>query len=133
MITIARNQFYEFSYEPDKNRIHFRMLGYWKSPEVVPEYLKDWGKTLEMAKPGFTLIADVRDMITHPVTVKQLHEKAIESCVDAGITYVAEISPLDKIAVLQTGGMAKEKQVPYIKVLDYTLAGHILDQLQQEK
>jgi hypothetical protein len=127
MITIAANQHYKFSYDEHKNRVYFRMSGYWKNPEVVPEYLQDWGAAIKLTRPGFTLVADVSEMITHPASVKQLHEKAMDLCNIGGIGHVAEISPSDKIAVLQTAGMADKTQLKYTRFQDQASADTFLD------
>ncbi|WP_051359788.1 hypothetical protein [Adhaeribacter aquaticus] len=129
MIAVAQNPYYEFSYDPAKNRLYFKFLGYWKSPDVVPDYLQEWGHVIKLTKPGFTIVADVRNMITHPREVKQLHEKAIDLCIIAGVSHIAEVTPADKIAVLQTTGMADKAQLSYNRFPDVASADAYLDQL----
>ncbi|OKL39172.1 hypothetical protein A3841_04310 [Pontibacter flavimaris] len=129
MLSIARNQFYEIAYSAEKNRLYFRIDGYWKSPEVVPSYISDWKKALELTKPSFTLLADFRNMVTHPSSVKFLHQEVAEGLAKSGISNLAEVSPSDKIAVLQTGSVTKDAKISHIKVTDIVLGEHILDRL----
>ncbi|KAA9331896.1 hypothetical protein [Adhaeribacter soli] len=129
MIIITRNQFYELVYSPAKNRIYFTIRGYWRNPEQVPDFFADWQKALQQTQPGFTVLADLQEMITHPVAVKEMHFKVASSLLAAGISYIAEVSPIDKIAVLQTSSIIKENQLNHIKVHDKTLGETILDQL----
>jgi hypothetical protein len=129
MITITNNQFYELNYDRDKNRIYLRINNYWKSPEIVPNYLSDWGKVIELAKPGFTLLADFRNMLTHPTSVKLIHESVVDLLVKSKVSYVAEVSPIDRIAVLQVSGVLKQIGRGSIKVADIVLGENILDQL----
>ncbi|WP_162426687.1 hypothetical protein [Pontibacter pudoricolor] len=129
MITITNNQFYELNYDRNKNRIYLRINNYWKSPEIVPNYLSDWGKIIELAKPGFTLLADFRNMLTHPTSVKEIHESVVDLLVKSKISYVAEVSPIDRIAVLQVSGVLKQIGRGSIKVADIVLGENILDQL----
>ena len=133
MITVSDNQFYELAYDPHKNRIYMRINSYWKSPEVVPHYLSDWNKVIGLAAPGFTLLADFRNMITHPASVKELHEAVANRLVESRISYVAEVSPTDRIAVLQVSGVWKQIGKGRIKVADIVLGENILDQLTDGK
>ncbi|MCP2045319.1 hypothetical protein [Pontibacter sp. HSC-36F09] len=129
MITVSDNQFYELAYDPEKNRIYMRINNYWKSPEVVPNYLNDWNKVIGLAAPGFTLLADFRNMITHPVSVKKMHEAVANKLLESNVSYVAEVSPTDRIAVLQVSGVWKQIGKGSIKVADIALGENILDQL----
>lgn len=74
MIAVSNNPHYELNYDRTKNRIYLRINNYWKAPEVVPNYLSDWNKVIELATPGYTLLADFRNMLTHPASVKEMHE-----------------------------------------------------------
>ncbi|SIT83246.1 hypothetical protein SAMN05444128_1237 [Pontibacter indicus] len=133
MITVSDNQFYELAYDPQKNRIYMRINNYWKSPDVVPNYLNDWNKVISLAAPGFTLLADFRNMITHPASVKELHEAVANKLFESRISYVAEVSPTDRIAVLQVSGVWKQIGKGSIKVADVVLGENILDQLTEAK
>jgi hypothetical protein len=129
MIAVSNNQYYELNYDRNKNRIYLRINNYWKSPEVVPTYLSDWDKVITLAKPGFTLLVDTRNMITHPTSVKEMHEAVAIRLAESQISYVAEVSPTDRIAVLQVSGVMKQIGKGSIKVADIVLGENILDQL----
>ncbi len=129
MIAVSNNEFYELSYDRKKNRVYMKINNYWKSPEVVPAYLSDWDKVIGLTKPGFTLLADFRNMLTHPTSVKQLHEKVANRLAESKISYVAEVSPIDRIAVLQVSGVLRQIGQGNIKVADIVLGENILDQL----
>ncbi|WP_139307995.1 hypothetical protein [Pontibacter flavimaris] len=84
---------------------------------------------MELTKPSFTLLADFRNMVTHPSSVKFLHQEVAEGLAKSGISNLAEVSPSDKIAVLQTGSVTKDAKISHIKVTDIVLGEHILDRL----
>jgi len=133
MIAVSNNQYYELNYDRNKNRIYLRINNYWKSPEVVPNYLSDWEKVIALAKPGFTFLADTRNMITHPASVKEMHEAVANRLAESQISYVAEVSPTDRIAVLQVSGVMKQIGKGSIKVADIVLGENILDQLSDSE
>lgn len=103
---IARNKCYEISYSEIKNRLYFIVLGFWKNKESVPELLHDWEKALRLVTPGFTVLIDMRTMITHPQELNVLHEKFMQMVRDAGVSRVVNVTPNDKIASLQVGEIA---------------------------
>lgn len=110
--TIVQNKFYELYISETKNRAYLKIIGFWRNPETVPEYLSDWEKTLTQLKKGFTLLTDASEMKTHPQEMRKVHENAQKMVMDAGLTKVAEVIPnditeyqLDSIA--QTNGFPK--------------------------
>ncbi|WP_276496474.1 hypothetical protein [Pontibacter litorisediminis] len=131
MIAVSNNPYYELNYDRSKNRVYLRINNYWKSPEVVPGYLGDWDKVIGLAQPGFTLLADFRNMLTHPASVKAMHEAVANRLAESQISYVAEVSPIDKIAVLQVSGVLKQIGRGSFKVADVILGEHILNQLNE--
>ena len=129
MIAVSNNPYYELNYDRSKNRIYLKVNNYWRSPEVVPNYMADWKKAIDLARPGFTLLADCRNMLTHPTSVKEMHESVANRLAESNISYVAEVSPTDRIAVLQVTGVMKQIGKGSIKVADIMLGENILDQL----
>lgn len=103
---IARNKCYEISYSEAKNRLYFIVLGFWKNKESVPELLNDWEKALLLVTAGFTVLIDMRTMITHPQELNGLHEKFMQMVQDAHVSRVVNVMPTDKIASLQVGEIA---------------------------
>ncbi|WP_299706251.1 hypothetical protein [uncultured Pontibacter sp.] len=100
---IARNKCYEISYSKTKNRLYFNVLGFWKNKESVPDLLHDWEKALSLVSPGFTVLVDMRTMITHPQELNGLHEEFMQMAQDAHVSRVVNVMPDDKIASLQVG------------------------------
>lgn len=112
LVHIARNKCYVISYSEAKNRIYFSILGFWKNHKSVPEFLNDWDKALQMASPEFTMLVDMRTMITHPQHLYGLHEEALQKVRTARVIRVANVMPHDKIASLQAAEIIKSVELP---------------------
>jgi hypothetical protein len=98
---IATNPCYDLAYDSSKNRIYFKIHGYWKNAEVVPDLLTDWDKALAFTHSDFTVLVDMRQMITHPQGLNKLHTAVQQKVASSGVAKVANIMPTDKIASLQ--------------------------------
>lgn len=98
---VAKNQCYELLYMPAKNRLYLSIFGFWKSRSAVSQYLSDLKEALTLVKPGFTLLLDLRTMITHPQSVMSLHIEALALLQEAGLKKGACVNPSDRIATLQ--------------------------------
>lgn len=109
---IAKNSCYELMYDSVKNRVHLVINGFWKSIDSVPEYFQDWKRTLLFIRPGFTLLADLTNMITHPQSVADLRVQVKSLIVQAGIKKAALVEPKDRIAVLQNQYIIKQTNLP---------------------
>ena len=108
---INDNKYYRISVAPEKNRAYLKILGFWRSVEVVPDYLKDWTKATSLLKKGFTLLTDASEMKTHPQDVRKLHEQAQAIILKAGVSKVAEVLK-DDVAEMQLDAVAKTTQFP---------------------
>ncbi|HEY4651188.1 MAG TPA: hypothetical protein VIG72_07225, partial [Pontibacter sp.] len=95
---VARNTCYDLIVDKAKNRIYFTIHGFWKNRESVPALLDDWKKSIALTQTGFTVLADMRTMITHPQDMNALHIAAQQLVIDAGVSQVANVLPTDKIA-----------------------------------
>ncbi|SIT89331.1 hypothetical protein [Pontibacter indicus] len=124
---VARNSCYEISYDSVRNRLYFNILGYWKNNDSVPEYLKDWDKALQLVSPGFTLLIDMRTMITHPQQLNTLHEQSQRKMRAAGLGSIANVMPTDRIASLQVADIIKRVDVPVQDFVTCEEAQHWLD------
>ncbi len=91
MNTIAKNKFYEIAVDQSKNRIYFKIIGFWQSPDVVPNYLNDIKKASKEVTPGYTILSDLKEMKTPPQEVGELHKYAQTVLVTAGLRKTAEI------------------------------------------
>lgn len=109
---IARNKCYEISYDGTKNRIYFSILGFWKSKASIPDFLNDWEKALQLVTPGFTVLIDMRTMITHPQQLNGLHEQSMKMIRDAGVSQIANVMPTDRIASLQINEITDRVELP---------------------
>ena len=110
---VARNSCYELVVDKAKNRIYFNILGFWKNKDTVPSFLEDWKKAVALTQSGFTILTDMRSMITHPQELHELHLKAQQYVIDAGVKHVANVLPTDKIANLQANSIASTNKLPF--------------------
>jgi predicted nuclease of restriction endonuclease-like RecB superfamily len=110
-VKINDTKFYRISVSPEKNRAYLKILGFWRSTEVVPDYLNDWTKAMSMVKKGFTILTDASEMKTHPQDVRKLHEQAQAIILKAGVSKVAEVLK-DDVAEMQLDAVAKTTQFP---------------------
>lgn len=91
MKQIENNDYYEINVDLSKNRMYLKVIGFWKKPDLVPNYVKhieSAGKSLER---GFTLLADLREMKTPPLILNPVHQKAQEALVREGLDRTAEV------------------------------------------
>ena len=85
------NECYDLRYDPERNRIYFKIKGFWPSRDVVPGYLDRWKDVVEQAKPGFTILGDIIDMKVPPQDVIDLHVDVQNLVLDNGMKKAAEI------------------------------------------
>lgn len=100
-VVVAHNTCYEVIYENSKNRIYLTVKGFWKSREAVTHFLNDLQKALRLVKPDFSLLTDMRTMLTHPQRLSSLHIEAHNLIKIAGLAKAAILVPTDRIATLQ--------------------------------
>lgn len=125
--SIAQTPQYKLSVSKAKNRAYLNIIGFWRNPEEVSEYVNDWKKTIAALSPGFTLLTDVREMKIHPASVRGLHEEAQTLIVKAGVRKVAEIQA-DKITEMQLDGVSKDTKMPKKNFNDPAKAEQWLDE-----
>lgn len=110
-LSIAQTPQYEISVDKAKNRVYLRIIGFWRSPEVVPEYINDWKRAVAVVDKGFTLLTDATEMKIHPGAVRELHGQAQALIISKGVKKVAELQA-DKSSEIQLNGVSKETQMP---------------------
>ncbi|AHM63472.1 hypothetical protein D770_26145 [Flammeovirgaceae bacterium 311] len=125
---IAQTPQYAISVSKAKNRAYLNIIGFWRNPEQVSNYLAHWDSAIALLKPGFTLLTDAREMKIHPASVRQLHEDAQLKIIKAGVLKVAEIQK-DMIAEMQLDGVAGETNMPKKNFTDPIEAEQWLDNL----
>jgi hypothetical protein len=111
LIDINKTKQYTIAVSPAKNRAYLKIIGFWRGPEIVPDYIKDWTKALSLLNKGFTLLTDASEMKTHPTSVRPLHEQAQAMLIKAGVAKVAEVLK-DEVAEMQLDAVAKTTQFP---------------------
>lgn len=111
LVKINVTKQYTISILPEKNRAYLKIIGFWRTPESVPDYLKDWMKATSLLSKGFTLLTDASEMKTHPQELRKLHEQAQAILLKAGVSKVAEILK-DEVAEMQLNAVAKATQFP---------------------
>jgi len=109
---IAQNTCYNLVIDKAKNRIYFTINGYWKSKTAVPDLLTDWKKAVAQTQPDFTILTDMRTMITHPQEMNELHLAAQQIAMESGVKQVANVLPTDKIANLQAVSITTNTKLP---------------------
>lgn len=125
--SIAQTPQYRLSVSKAKNRAYLTIIGFWRNPEEVSEYINDWKKAVAALNPGFTLLTDAREMKIHPASVRGLHEEAQALIVRAGVRKVAELQA-DKVAEMQLDGVSKETKMPKQNFNDPVKAEQWLDE-----
>lgn len=130
-VYIARNPQYELAVSAAQNRAFLKIIGFWRGPEQVPDYIADWKRAVAALQPGFTLLTDAREMKIHPGTVRALHEEAQSLIIKAGVKRVAELQQ-DKVAEMQLDGVSKETRMPKKNFNDQEEAERWLDGLEEE-
>ncbi|MFX0070303.1 MAG: hypothetical protein ACFFAO_04350 [Candidatus Hermodarchaeota archaeon] len=72
-----KNDFYEMRIDNYKNRVYFKIKGFWRDPNDLSNYLNDWENVLKRMRQGFTILTDATEM-TAPTrdVVEQCHVPA---------------------------------------------------------
>lgn len=119
---IVSNECYELLYSNVNNRIYLTIKGFWKSRSKVPDFIPDLKKALKLAQTDFTLMADLRTMITHPQSVMSLHVEGYVLLKNAGMKKGANVEPDDRIATLQIEDTISQSDIPLKRFTSYTEA-----------
>ncbi len=84
-------------------------IGFWRSPEVVPDYLKQIVDTLKFKLDlKFSVILDITDMLTHPKEVQeQIHLEGIKQVAQLRPLIMLTVLPKDDISTMQAKFMAR--------------------------
>ncbi len=86
------NEYYDLNYSPVKNHINWKVKGYWRSVNAVPNMEQNWDSVLARAKkPGFNILADLTEMKAPPQDVQDLHTQVQGKIVEAGVHKLAVV------------------------------------------
>lgn len=110
---VAQNACYDLVVDKARNRVYFTIHGYWKNKSVVQDLLNDWKTAVSLTQPNFTVLTDMRTMITHPQELNELHLAAQQIIIDSGVSQVANVMPTDKIAHLQLNSFTAKSTMPF--------------------
>ena len=89
MELIADTDFYSFNVDRAKNRIYLVYKGFWKTPDQVPDHVKHHTEAVSKLSPGFTVLADVRQM--EGVVITDIIEECQRYAIKAGIRKAARV------------------------------------------
>ena len=59
MKNIAKNTYYELSYEESENIVYWKMKGFWKDMSVVPDFHSDWGKVRKLTRQDWKIFSEL--------------------------------------------------------------------------
>ena len=102
MKTIVKsNQHFEFAVDSEINRLYIKCVGFWKEEEIVDDYIATQTKSLQMLKPSFSLLVDMRDFKAVPAEFVPKREDTMVELAQAGLANVAEVVSVSVISKLQ--------------------------------
>ncbi len=85
------NEYYDLRYDQEKNRIYFKIKGFWPSTDTVPGYLDKWKDIVKQTKPEFTVLGDITEMKVPPQEIMNLHVEVQNLVLEKGMRKAAEI------------------------------------------
>ena len=112
MEIIAENEKYVIKVDTSKNRIYYKIIGFWKTVEEVPDFVSDTEKAANMVSSNFSLITDLREAKPPISEVKELQGKTFNIMMKANLGKIAEIvdSAILKMSVSRVAGTDVQRQ-----------------------
>ena len=112
---VANNEYYEIEVDMEKNRSYATYKGFWKSVDVIPDYLNDIERLIARLKPNFTTMVDLRDETgfkVPPPDVINLLIEAQKKYESAGFSKSVRVvtKPLEKLTSKRIGSEADVKE-----------------------
>ncbi len=112
MNEIAKNKYYELSYDDAKNWIYWTMRGFWAGMSVAPNFEKDWHKAQKLAKKPFKIFADLSKLKVMRDEVKEANDKMQQElmqngCIKVSCLIESELTKLSLNRTLKNSGMDK--------------------------
>ncbi len=124
---IASNANYDLGVDTEKNRLHIVCKGFWAKEEIVDQFVAHQKEAISHVKSGFTVVADMREFKTLPLTLVEKQQKSHMDLVNAGMFKVAEILPQSAIAKSQLNKVTESSNMPNMKFADYAEGEKWLD------
>lgn len=125
---IYENQQYQIGIDKDKNRAFITIIGFWRNPEEVSEYLPDLDRALQQLQPDFTLLTDLSQMKPHPQALNPVHLAAQQLLLSRGLTQTAEVIS-SSIVQFQTDLLSKQSSMPLRQFKSLEQASAYLDEI----
>jgi hypothetical protein len=108
-ITIHENKYYIIQIDKEENYMVLKPIGFWRSPDVVPNYLKHIREVMTLKLSlKFAVILDIADMLTHPKDVQeQIHLEGMKQAFKLNPSIILVVLPKDDISIMQAKFMAR--------------------------
>ena len=125
MITVASNDHYTITVDPDKNRIFITMLGSWTDVKQVSGWLKDLESAVKLCKRGFTELIDWGQV--SGIFLTDYIAKAQNIAMDAGLHKAARVYEKETFLKLQMDTLTERTKFPVKSCFDMKEAEAWLD------
>lgn len=91
MTEIAKNDYYELSYDASENTVFWTMKGYWKDASVVPNFNSDWDKARRLTKLGWKIYSDASRCKVMPEDIKAQKIANQKKSLNSGCVKIARV------------------------------------------
>ncbi|MEW6349931.1 MAG: hypothetical protein AB1646_12765 [Thermodesulfobacteriota bacterium] len=90
MQTIGSRGVFEVAVEPERNRMHLKLMGAWKQADA-DAYAESIRLALKVVRPGFTILMDMRQAAPEMPWIQQVHLDLQKEAISAGLRKTAEV------------------------------------------
>jgi len=106
---IANNKYYTIYVDQSINRMCFTFMGEWKRPSQVPNFIRDLDEMIRHLEPGYTSIADTREMKPPSKEMLPILTLATEKLEASGMKKQAMIIDKESMELVRaTRGVSKD-------------------------
>jgi len=132
--TIKETSHYKLSIDKENNWIIVKAIGFWRSPEVVPNYLSEINEIITMRlRPKFMAVIDASDMLTHPKSVQEgVHLVGMQNLKKHKPATLVVVMPQDEISVMQAKHLGKVSQTEFLSFKSMAEAERYLEEFAKE-
>jgi len=92
----------------DQRQLRIGVIGFWKDPSQVPEFLNDVKKATQQVTKGYALVADITEMKAPTPEMGALIVKCQKIWTDTGLSRTAEIHSPSAILKMAVGRFSEE-------------------------
>ena len=108
MQTIANTPHYTLAVDPSKNRIYWTPRGLWDQSLSAPKLVDQWERARRHVLPGFTILADARQIQILSADWADTFEQIQELMISSGLAASAEVLPEDAITKMQAKRISRQ-------------------------